>query len=223
MKRVYPLQQRRRQFAIVVVWARKTVRNLGVHCILLQKTYSARHSPSQIPTLAIVHLALEWTDSKYCVISILWQVFINNHALFNVMNFEVKMANKEIIRNLLLMIMVIIYLLVGVAHIRSPEGFLAITPGWVPFPEAVIFWTGVAEILGAVGLCISKFRKAAGIGLALYALCVFPANIHHALNNIAVEEETLSWWYHAPRLAFQPIAIWWALWVSKNIEWPFRK
>ncbi len=130
---------------------------------------------------------------------------------------------KTYIRSGLLVIMAIIYLLAGIAHIRSPEGFLAITPSWVPYPEHVIYWTGIAEILGAIGLFIPKVRKFAGIGLALYALCVFPANIHHAINNIAVNGETLSWWYHGPRLAFQPIAIWWALWVSETIEWPFRK
>ena len=35
---------------------------------------------------------------------------------------------------------------------------------------------GVAEIAGAIGLMIPRLRYAAGIGLALYALCVWPAN-----------------------------------------------
>lgn len=131
--------------------------------------------------------------------------------------------NKNNIRNIFLVILSIIYFIAGYAHINAPEGFLAITPHWVPFPKQVIFWTGIAEILGAIGLLIAKFRKAAGIGLALYALCVYPANINHALNNIAMGGETLSWWYHGPRLAFQPFAIWWALWVSRAIEWPFHK
>lgn len=134
-----------------------------------------------------------------------------------------KIIGENWIRNLLLIVLAIIYFLAGIAHIRSPEGFLAITPQWVPYPELVVFWTGVAEILGAIGLFIPKFRKAAGIGLALYALCVYPANINHAINNIAMNGEVLSWWYHGPRLAFQPIAIWWALWVSRAIDWPFKK
>ncbi len=134
-----------------------------------------------------------------------------------------KILGENWIRNLLLIVLAVVYFLAGVAHIRSPEGFLAITPQWVPYPELVIFWTGVAEILGAIGLFIPKFRKAAGIGLALYALCVYPANINHAINNIAMNGETLSWWYHGPRLAFQPIAIWWALWASRAIDWPFKK
>ena len=44
------------------------------------------------------------------------------------------------------------YLLAGVIHLVRPAPFLTIMPGWVPAPEAVVLWTGVAEILGAIGL-----------------------------------------------------------------------
>lgn len=122
----------------------------------------------------------------------------------------------------------IFYLGAGIMHIRSPGGFIAITPNWVPFPEQVVFLTGVAEIIGAIGLLIPprvipKARYWAGIGLALYALCVWPANINHAVNDIAIGGETLSWSYHGPRLAFQPVFIWWALIAGGVINWPFRQ
>lgn len=133
------------------------------------------------------------------------------------------------IRTGLRWLLALFYLFAGVAHLRSPDGFLAITPGWVSFPEAVVALTGVAEIAGAIGLLIPRStirwaRPAAGIGLALYALCVWPANFNHALNNIALPgSEPLSWWYHGPRLAAQPLIIWLALWVGEATDWPFRK
>ena len=120
-------------------------------------------------------------------------------------------------------LLALIYFAAGVIHIRSPGGFLAITPDWVPFPEAVIFWTGVAEIAGAVGLMVPRLRYAAGIGLALYALCVWPANINHAVNDIAVGGRTLPWAYHGPRLLLQPVIIWWALWAGSVTDWPLRR
>lgn len=114
------------------------------------------------------------------------------------------------------------YLIAGIAHLRSPAGFLQITPGWVPYPATVIALTGLAELAGAVALAaIPQLRKAAGIGLALYAVCVFPANINHALNHIAIGGTELSWWYHAPRLAMQPVLVWLALWTSGSTDWPF--
>lgn len=127
------------------------------------------------------------------------------------------------VRKALRILLGIVYAVAGVAHIASPKGFLTITPEWVPYPEAVVFLTGVAEIAG--GLCLAfvpRLRSAAAIGLALYAICVFPANINHAMNNIAVGGEPLTWWYHAPRLMFQPVFVWLALWTGGVIDWPFR-
>ena len=120
-------------------------------------------------------------------------------------------------------LLALIYLAAGIIHIRSPGGFVAITPAWVPSPHAVVFWTGVAEIAGAIGLMIPRLRRAAGIGLALYALCVWPANFNHALNDIAIGGNRLPWAYHGPPLMLQPLIIWWALWVGGVTDWPFRK
>ena len=115
------------------------------------------------------------------------------------------------------------YLVAGIAHLTRPAGFLAITPHWVPAPELVVALTGVAELVGAIGLMIPRLRGSAGIGLALYALCVWPANMNHALNDIPLGGTHLSWWYHGPRLALQPVIIWWALWASGVTDWPFRR
>lgn len=120
----------------------------------------------------------------------------------------------------------IFYAVAGYAHLASPKGFLAITPHWVPAPEMVVWLTGIAELAGAVGLLMPRSiiawaRPAAGIGLALYALCVWPANINHAVNDIPLGGQHASWWYHGPRLAFQPVLIWLALWVGDVL--PLRR
>jgi uncharacterized membrane protein len=138
------------------------------------------------------------------------------------------MIRSDIVRIGLRWLVALFYLLAGVAHLRSPEGFLAITPGWVPLPHQVVAFTGVAEILGAIGLMtpratLSWARPAAGIGLALYALCVWPANFNHALNDIPLGGAHQSWWYHGPRLAAQPLIIWLALWVGEVTSWPIRR
>jgi uncharacterized membrane protein len=117
-----------------------------------------------------------------------------------------------------------VYLLAGIAHLRAPGVFLSITPAWVPQPELVIAATGVAEIAGAVSLVVVRpLRRAAAIGLALYAVCVYPANIKHALDAVAAQGPAAWWPYHAPRLAFQPVFVWWALFAGGLIDWPWRR
>jgi uncharacterized membrane protein len=132
-----------------------------------------------------------------------------------------------VIRTILRVVLALFYLAAGIAHLRSPAGFLAITPGWVPYPQEVVALTGVAEIAGAIGLLVSRrllswAMQAAGIGLALYALCVWPANFNHALNDIPMNGKILNWWYHGPRLILQPVIIWLALWVGEVTDWPFK-
>ena len=129
---------------------------------------------------------------------------------------------KNFWRGIFRLILALIYFIAGVAHLRAPGGFLTITPAWVPAPQQVILFTGICEIAGAIALAtVPALRRAAGFALALYALCVFPANINHALNDVAVGGVHLSWWYHGPRLLFQPVMIWWALWAGGVIDWPF--
>ena len=116
--------------------------------------------------------------------------------------------------------LIIIYLTAGMLHIAYPQPFMRIVPEWMPMHYLTVVLTGVAEIAGAIGLISPRFRRAAGIGLALYALCVWPANIKHAIDDLG-SGTGLSIWYHAPRQLLQPIIIWWALWVGRATDWPF--
>ncbi|SIP89413.1 DoxX family protein [Bosea sp. TND4EK4] len=126
-------------------------------------------------------------------------------------------------RPILRWLLVVFYGAAGMLHLIAPHGFLPIVPGWVPFPQETVIATGLAELAGAIGLVLPRWRKAAGTGLALYALCVLPANVKHALDGIAVTGLPSSWWYHGPRLAFQPVLVWWALFCSGAISWPLRR
>lgn len=120
-------------------------------------------------------------------------------------------------------LLAVAYFFVGVAHIRSPGTFLAIVPDWVPFPPQTIFVTGLCEIAGAIALLTRRLRWLAGVMLAAYAVCVYPANIKHAIDGIAIGGTRLGWGYHGPRLAAQPLIVWWALFAGEVTEWPFRQ
>ena len=63
-------------------------------------------------------------------------------------------------------------------------------------------------------------RWCAGIALAAYAICVWPANFKHALDGIELPQIANNWLYHGARLAFQPVLIWWALYCAEIIDWP---
>lgn len=127
-------------------------------------------------------------------------------------------------RPILRWVLALFYALAGVIHLVRPAPFLTIMPPFVPAPEAVVLLTGVAEILGAIGLVqpfSRKLRQAAGWGLALYALCVWPANINHFIIDMARADGGLGLGYHIPRMFAQPVIIGLALWVGDCL--PLRR
>jgi uncharacterized membrane protein len=126
-------------------------------------------------------------------------------------------------RRLARLALALAYGFVGYVHLKSPEGFLPIMPDWVPWPRETVLATGIAEIAGAIGLLIPRLRVAAAWGLAAYAVCVFPANIKHAVEGVAIGGQVLGWRYHGPRLLAQPVIVWWALWAGGITQWPWRQ
>ena len=112
-------------------------------------------------------------------------------------------------------------LLFGADHLATPARYLAMLPDAVPFPSFVVAFTGLCEIAGAFGLLAPRFRKPAGAMLALYFVCVFPANLRNALTGGAGVEGLSgapAWYFHL-RLLFQPLAVWWALRAAEIIAW----
>lgn len=129
-------------------------------------------------------------------------------------------------RGVLRLILAAFYAVAGVIHLAAPEPFLLIMPGAVWRPEAVVYWTGIAELFGAAALVqpwSDRLRRAGGIGLALYAVFVFPANINHFALDMARVDSGLGLAYHIPRMFAQPLLVWLALWTGGVTDWPFRR
>lgn len=103
-----------------------------------------------------------------------------------------------------------IFLIAGCFHLVRPDIFAARMPAMLPMPGLLIALTGVAEIMGAVGLFMPRTRLLAGVMFAIYAVCVYPLNINHAVQDLSTGTG-LGWAYHYPRLLAQPLICWWAL------------
>ena len=110
----------------------------------------------------------------------------------------------------------------AILHFRATDALVWITPAWVPFPREVVLATGIIELLGVAMLVFPRTRKAGGILLALYVLAVWPANFKHAFEGIVLPPIPDTWWYHAPRLALQPVIAWLCLYSARVIDWPLK-
>ena len=120
-------------------------------------------------------------------------------------------------------ILAAIYAVAGTIHLSMPSVFLPVMPGWVPAPTQVILFTGACELAGAAGLIVPRTRRLAGLMLGIYAVCVFPVNIKHAVYGPPAFGLAHQWLYHGPRLLLQPVLVWWALYAGEVTDWPFRR
>jgi uncharacterized membrane protein len=101
------------------------------------------------------------------------------------------------------------FIIAGAAHFITPGPYLAIMPTYVPWPAAMVALSGVAEILGGLGVCFRATRVAAGWCLIALLIAVFPANIHAISTGMVIGEHSILAWMLWARLPFQLLFIAW--------------
>jgi len=98
----------------------------------------------------------------------------------------------------------------GLNHFRIPDFYAGIMPPWLPAHGALVFWSGVAEVVAGVGVLIPRIRREAGWFAIAVLLGVFPANVWMAVDPTIWPD--VPTWGRWARLPFQALFIWWA-WV----------
>jgi uncharacterized membrane protein len=88
---------------------------------------------------------------------------------------------------------------------------IRMVPPSVPNPELVVTFTGICELLGAIGLLIPRTRRLAAIALIVFLAAVLPANIHAAQAGVTLRGAPPT--PLVPRVALQLVflgLLWWA-------------
>jgi uncharacterized membrane protein len=124
-------------------------------------------------------------------------------------------SKGEVARVALRVVLALGMVAIGIDHFAAPDFFVRIVPRALPAPLLLVQISGVFEVLGGVGLLVPwpRVRRAAGIGLVLLYLAVFPANV-----NMVVHPElggSIPLWALWLRLPLQIVLIAAALWVSR--------
>ncbi len=74
------------------------------------------------------------------------------------------------------------FVVAGVTHFTNRDFFTSIVPPYLPWPELLVYVSGVAEIALGVLLMVPATTRIAAWGLIALLIAVFPANIHMAMN-----------------------------------------
>jgi uncharacterized membrane protein len=106
------------------------------------------------------------------------------------------------------------FIAAGLNHFRDMEFYRAMMPGWLPWPDALIQASGIAEVLGGIGVLVPVARSFAGWGLIALLVAVFPANLQLALHPEKLTGLVLPAWALWARLPLQAVLIAWVWWMT---------
>ncbi len=98
----------------------------------------------------------------------------------------------------------------GINHFVNPAPYVAMMPDALPAHLALVYVSGVAEILGGLGLILPATRRLAAWGLIALLVAIFPANLNMALNHLPLGDRVVPSWALWARLPLQLVLIAWA-------------
>jgi uncharacterized membrane protein len=102
----------------------------------------------------------------------------------------------------------------GVNHFLNPEFYLRMMPPYLPWHTALVYLSGVFEILLGVMLVIPRFTRVAAWGIIALLIAIFPANIYMSTNPQLFPEFNST--ALLIRLPFQALFIAWAFWFTRE-------
>lgn len=94
---------------------------------------------------------------------------------------------------------------------RMKEDLIRMVPPRIPNPRAMVYFTGVCEILGAIGLIIPSLSKLTGLALILFFIALLPANIHAARAGVTLRGKPATpFWLRVPMQLLFIALTWWS-------------
>jgi uncharacterized membrane protein len=125
-------------------------------------------------------------------------------------------ARRAWIKPALRWLLTVFMVAAGANHFITPETYVAMMPGFLPAPLALVYISGIAEIAGGLGLILPATRRLAAWGLVALFLAVFPANINMAINDLPLGSRAIPAWALWARLPLQLVLIAWAFWFTRR-------
>jgi uncharacterized membrane protein len=119
------------------------------------------------------------------------------------------------IQTVLRWVLTVFMVAAGVNHFLAPATYAAMIPAAFPAHRALVYVSGVAEVLGGLGLILPATRRLAAWGLVLLFLAIFPANLNMALHQLPLGDRAVPAWALWARLPLQAVLIAWAWWFTR--------
>jgi uncharacterized membrane protein len=106
----------------------------------------------------------------------------------------------------------VMFTFTALTHFNRMRGDLVrMVPPALPFPHHLVTFTGLCEILGAIGILVPTMRRLAGVCLVLLLVALFPANLSAARRGLSLAGKPVTpIWLRLPIQIVFIALTWWA-------------
>lgn len=115
-----------------------------------------------------------------------------------------------------LVVQSVFYVASGVNHFWHPNFYLHIMPDHYAHPLALVRLSGVAEILGGMGLLVPVTRRFSAVGIGAMLVVFF--DVHFFMLRHAARFPEVPAWVLWARIPLQLLLIGWALYYARQRE-----
>lgn len=78
----------------------------------------------------------------------------------------------------------------AIGHFVFPKGMELMIPGFIPFKKAMVYITGVIEIIAAIGMLVPSLQLLTAYLLILFFILLLPVNIYAAIRKVDYQKAT---------------------------------
>ncbi len=108
----------------------------------------------------------------------------------------------------------LVFAFTGLGHFIKTSAMAQMLPGWVPMRLALIYATGVFELLAAVAILITPLSRDVGLAICAFLLLILPSNIYAAFQRVDFGGHAAGPMYLLVRIPLQLFLIAWVYWFA---------
>ncbi len=106
----------------------------------------------------------------------------------------------------------LLFLFAGVGHFLITEPMARMLPPWVPGRTAIVYASGVVEIVVALAVLVPRWRAAAGWTLVGMPILFLPVNVYAAIQRVPIGGHEWGLAYLLIRVPLQLVLAAWIWW-----------
>ena len=106
----------------------------------------------------------------------------------------------------------LVFLFAALGHFLKTDSMISMLPSFVPAGRAVIYVSGVFEILFAIAVVSLPNPSYVGWMIVLYLIAIFPSNVYAAIHRIPFGGHSMGPRYLFARFPLQLLLLLWTYW-----------